>query len=152
MAGRCLRSPAGRRLLAALAVMLPVLLAPAARAQVSPEVQERLSAARAELAAGRPVPAESLYRQVLEAQPGWVDAHQGLAAALAAQGRVEEALAGLLEVGQALFQAELLEPAVRVLGQAAELLLAIHGIIARQGMESPDLSFWVVVLFIQCIP
>ncbi len=35
---------------------------------------------------------------------------------------------------------------------AVALLLAVHGVIAAQGTDSPDMLFWVVVLLIQSIP
>jgi len=70
---------------------------------------------------GDAVAAETMYRAIIEARPGFADPYEGLAQALVAQDRKLEAAAVLLEVGEGLVQAGVPDPGVRFLQRAAEL-------------------------------
>ena len=76
--------------------------------------------ARTALDDGQAEKAESLYRAVLAKEPYRVDAHRGLAAALAAQGEREAATAQLRALGDGLLRAGRSELASEVLAEAAE--------------------------------
>jgi len=101
---------------------LLLLAAPAAAGEAPVDSTDAaLAAAQAALAAGRAGEAERLYREVIAREPGLADAYQGLAGALAAEGRKEEAVAALLAVGEGLVAAGLYEPAAESLRRAAGL-------------------------------
>ncbi|MEE8523093.1 MAG: FG-GAP-like repeat-containing protein, partial [Thermoanaerobaculia bacterium] len=90
----------GRWLLQALALGFLTFLATAQE----DEFDARLSRAAAELAAGDAVEAEALYRELLTLYPQQVAPYQGLAEVFAAQGRRDEAVDLLLDLGRELLQ------------------------------------------------
>lgn len=79
-----------------------------------------LAEAQRALEAGDAAGAEATFRRLLELTPTWVDAHQGLAVALAVQGKIGESRRHLLQVGEALWRVEALEPAIGVLEQSLQ--------------------------------
>lgn len=95
------------------------------------------------LDAGRSTEAEQLYREVSERQPGYAEAHGGLASALRAQGRGAEALAILLQVGQSLLYGgnspvarEYLEQAVEIDARSAAAHAALgHCLLVERDYE-----------------
>jgi Flp pilus assembly protein TadD len=69
------------------------------------ELVKVMQAAQTALGDGRAAEAEKMYREISAQHPGFAEARAGLARALAAQGRANEALVILLEVGQGLVHA-----------------------------------------------
>ncbi len=119
-----------------LAFLLSLLLI-ADTPPLPPDPPTLLAEAQRALDAGDAASAEASFRRLLDIAPTWVDAHQGLASALAAQGRVAEARTHLLQVAGALWQVEALEPAVAVLEQGLQLAgtpietVPFHGLLGR---------------------
>jgi tetratricopeptide (TPR) repeat protein len=108
-----------------------LLLALSAAAQAPPAALEEAAGA---LRAGRAAEAERRYRELIAAQPGLADAHLGLAEALAAQGRKQEAATALTEVGEGLIGAGLYGAAAGALERAAALVPGsgrIHALLGR---------------------
>lgn len=89
--------------------------------------------ARAVLDAGRAVEAERMFREVLARQPYRVDAHRGLAAALAARGERAAATAQLRALGDGLLRAGRSELAAEVLAEASALAPGDAALVALLG-------------------
>ena len=103
-----------------LAALLTLLVPPAAAAGED-DLERRLQRAAAALEAGRLAEAETLYRRLADLYPQQVAVYQGLARALAAQGRGGDAVELLLEVGGELLRTVRAREAVAVAELAAGL-------------------------------
>ena len=112
------------RVLLALLLALPAAAAAQSASSPSPTASPEMALAAAEqaLAAGQAGEAERLFRDLIARVPGLAEAHIGLADALVAQGRKDEAAAVLVALGDGLIGAGLYEPAEDTLRQAAGLL------------------------------
>ena len=90
-------------------------------AEGADDLDRRLEQAGQALQSGRPVEAERGFRELIEAYPGMAEAYDGLASALLAQGRDDEAVAVLIEVGTGLVRAEEVEVGTAHLRRAVEV-------------------------------
>jgi len=95
-----------------------------------PASMERIDAA---LAAGRADEAERLARAMIRDHPGYAEAHGELARALEAQGRADEALQILLQVGQGLAHGESAAAGIPYLERALRLAPDSAGVHAALG-------------------
>ena len=135
---------------AALRLALLLLFAPAAGVSHTRALDDdsvwlvrTMQSAQQALDAGQPLQAEQLYREICERQPGYAEAHGGLAFALRAQGRGAEALAILLQVGQSLLYGgngpvarEYLEQAVAIDPRSAAARAALgHCLLVERDYE-----------------
>lgn len=110
------------------------LTVPAQAVSGEPELGSRLAEAAAALERGESAAAEEAYRRLVGSHPGLVEAHDGLARALTAQGRSRKAAAVLFRLGEGLLEggdypaaAGYLERAVALAPGAA----AAHGLLGR---------------------
>ena len=86
----CRRRRIGTALLLTLALSLPAL------GDSIPDLEQRLAAARDALSAGQPGKAESLYRELIAADPQQVAPYSGLAEIYLARGRPDAAVTLIL--------------------------------------------------------
>ena len=96
-----------RHRIAAAAIGLWTLTCPVLSAQVSTteQILSRDEAARRLLEAGQTAQAEAAYRALMQEAPGYIQAHRGLAAALEAGGKLNQALTLWVQSGQTLVHA-----------------------------------------------
>jgi tetratricopeptide (TPR) repeat protein len=88
-----------------VAAVAPLLSRAAPTGDAERELVKTMQTAETALGDGRAAEAERIYRGISANHPGFAEARGGLARALAAQGRADEALVILLEVGQGLLHA-----------------------------------------------
>lgn len=88
-----------------VAAVAPLLSRAAPTGDAERELVKSMQTAETALGDGRAAEAERIYRGISANHPGFAEARGGLARALAAQGRADEALVILLEVGQGLLHA-----------------------------------------------